>query len=150
MSALDKLSEAAAKIQEVKRQATETAVAILKPALKEFLAENPEIKTIAWSQYTPYFNDGEECIFSVNSPSFSTAKLDTHPDSYDGDEEVVSFEAYSNNKYNEYVSSAAYKACYDLGELLESLSDELKDVFGDHCQVIVNEDGIFVEQYDHD
>lgn len=29
--------------------------------------QNKNIISIYWSQYTPYFNDGEECIFRVNS-----------------------------------------------------------------------------------
>ena len=28
--------------------------------------ENKNIKVIYWTQYTPFFNDGEECIFRVN------------------------------------------------------------------------------------
>ena len=28
--------------------------------------ENKNIKSIYWTQYTPFFNDGEECIFRVN------------------------------------------------------------------------------------
>lgn len=31
----------------------------------ELFANFPEIKRISWVQYTPYFNDGEPCTFSV-------------------------------------------------------------------------------------
>ena len=30
------------------------------------LAAAPEIAALRWRQYTPYFNDGEPCTFSVN------------------------------------------------------------------------------------
>lgn len=31
----------------------------------------PEIKSVYWTQYTPYFNDGDSCQFSVHSTCFS-------------------------------------------------------------------------------
>ena len=32
---------------------------------KTFFSLCPEIKAVGWNQYTPYFNDGEPCEFSV-------------------------------------------------------------------------------------
>ncbi len=32
---------------------------------KEFFAAHPAVKSIAWTQYTPYFNDGDPCTFRV-------------------------------------------------------------------------------------
>lgn len=32
---------------------------------------HPEITGIAWTQYTPYFNDGEPCVFSASDPYFA-------------------------------------------------------------------------------
>lgn len=32
---------------------------------KTFFEQYPEIKAVGWNQYTPYFNDGEPCEFSV-------------------------------------------------------------------------------------
>jgi hypothetical protein len=32
---------------------------------KTFFEQYPEITAVAWNQYTPYFNDGEPCVFSV-------------------------------------------------------------------------------------
>jgi hypothetical protein len=32
---------------------------------KEVFEKYPEIKSFSWNQYTPYFNDGDECLFSV-------------------------------------------------------------------------------------
>jgi hypothetical protein len=39
---------------------------------KSFFEAAPEIKAVVWSQYTPYFNDGEECIFRINDLNFLT------------------------------------------------------------------------------
>lgn len=39
----------------------------LKPIFSGFMEANPAVKAIFWTQYTPYWNDGEECFFSVNN-----------------------------------------------------------------------------------
>lgn len=35
-------------------------------SLYDVFVEHPTIQTISWTQYTPYFNDGEPCEFSVH------------------------------------------------------------------------------------
>jgi len=40
----------------------------LKEALAEFFDKYPEVETVQWTQYAPYFNDGDACVFSVNDP----------------------------------------------------------------------------------
>jgi hypothetical protein len=34
--------------------------------LMQALLDDPTIESFGWTQYTPYFNDGEPCVFSVN------------------------------------------------------------------------------------
>lgn len=43
----------------------------LKEVFKLFWEKNPEVKSISWTQYAPYFNDGDSCEFSVNEVYFS-------------------------------------------------------------------------------
>jgi hypothetical protein len=38
------------------------------------------VKGIAWTQYTPYFNDGEPCEFRVGEPCFSIEGVETAED----------------------------------------------------------------------
>lgn len=38
----------------------------LKGAFADFFKAHPEAKAIVWTQYTPYFNDGDTCTFGVN------------------------------------------------------------------------------------
>jgi hypothetical protein len=39
-------------------------------AIKKLFNAVPELYMMTWNQYMPYFNDGEECTFSVNETSF--------------------------------------------------------------------------------
>jgi len=47
---------------------------------KEFatLSEQIGVKAVSWTQYTPYFNDGDACEFWVNSKSFSFVTLEEY------------------------------------------------------------------------
>jgi hypothetical protein len=39
---------------------------VLNESFIEFFTKNPEFKSVFWTQYTPHFMDGDECVFSVN------------------------------------------------------------------------------------
>ena len=44
----------------------ERAKIALREEFKSFFEKFPEVESVRWSQYTPYFNDGEPCEFGVN------------------------------------------------------------------------------------
>lgn len=120
---------------------------------KEFQAifeRHPELTVIKWTQYTPYFNDGEECVFSVNEFNISNAtdveNVSAWGD-YDGDEEdvfvVSKWNDRAEKKYADVWELEAF-AQSDIGE------DLFRDIFDNHVTVIATRDGIEVEEYDHD
>jgi hypothetical protein len=61
-----KLSEMNDRIDSLRKQYMEEAQAMFTEVTGAFFAANPEVKRIHWLQYTPYFNDGDECVFSVH------------------------------------------------------------------------------------
>ena len=99
-----------------------------KEVFKEFFEQFPEVDKIQWTQYTPYFNDGDACTFGVNKPDFI---LD--------DGNVVS-SWYGDGK--KYVTDSL-RALFGFELLMES-------VFGDHVEVTVTRQGIEIDEYDHD
>lgn len=153
---------------ELKRKFQEQAQEMFKGITKEFFDKNPGIQAIIWTQYTPYFNDGEPCEFRVGDPTFTNSPNgeDVSPwGEYEGeDESVWACEniAYVLNSDREY-----YKAKADLikaaGEInVDSCSafsrilcsSEMEDVFlsmfGDHAKVVATRDGFDVDDYVHD
>lgn len=131
-----------------KKRSMATAVA---PLLREFLNENPEVKGFCWTQYTPYFNDGETCEFSVNEPCFYFTSDETPvgEDHYEF-ELPYSYDSSYAGEFREKCSLALYAKCKDLADTIYKLDDVLEAAFGDHCLVIVTRDGIEVEEYSHD
>lgn len=55
-------------IEEKKEKATSLFKIAFKEALDDVLKTG--ISKIKWRQYTPYFNDGEACVFTVHEPIF--------------------------------------------------------------------------------
>ncbi|MBB3752418.1 hypothetical protein FHT44_004930 [Mycolicibacterium sp. BK634] len=58
--------------------------------ISEFLAKLdslfafPEVEAVRWHQYTPYFNDGEECVFSIREAYVKFFGVDEGGDYEDG------------------------------------------------------------------
>lgn len=125
--------------------------------LRGYFEEDTECKVITWTQYTPYFNDGEECVFRVNDPAFYSSEEALEEYEYDGDLTAPS------SYYDELKLYDSTRKAWRPAEGLEinrgklskiigsdSLADILKLTFGDHVKVTVRPDGITSEEYDHD
>lgn len=72
--ALDEIAqrtgELNSQIAELNKQRREILAGEFKKIFTLFFETFPQVKGITWTQYTPYFNDGEECIFRVGETYF--------------------------------------------------------------------------------
>lgn len=61
--------------------------------ITRFFFEETPVQAAVWTQYTPYFNDGDECVFGVNDPFFILSGFDPEelesPYSYEDDDSYV-------------------------------------------------------------
>jgi len=48
-------------------QTLKDAQNLILQGLQEVFNEEPSLQSISWTQYTPYFNDGDACEFSCNA-----------------------------------------------------------------------------------
>src|SRR6478752_151221 len=68
MSTLETIKQKLAVIAKQKEEMVEALRKDFAPMFKElFDKSNGKIESIGWKQYSPYFNDGEDCIFSVKA-----------------------------------------------------------------------------------
>lgn len=114
----------------------------LKGAFQELFAAEPRLEGIQWTQYTPYFNDGDTCTFSVGE-----AEVLIKSEGDGGSEE------YQYSDY--YLKGEAKKTFQEVKEKVDELfgfldADIMLAVFGDHVQVTANAEGFNVEEYSHD
>jgi hypothetical protein len=52
-------------LQQAKKDYEEKGKKALRTLISKFFELNPEVMYLYWIQYTPYFNDGEECTFRI-------------------------------------------------------------------------------------
>jgi hypothetical protein len=148
----------------LKKQFSEKAQAALKSEFRSFFEKHPEVTAVTWTQYTPYFNDGSECEFSVNDPVFCEG--DARPDCGDEDGDILyrihketeGYDDYSHRPSKPVPASRGKNAadrklqkdCKELSSLIMGLEDQMKDMFGDHVKVIATRNGFDIEEYEHE
>ena len=155
-----------AALQEQIKQLQAEAAEQIKPLLMQFIADNPQVARVQWTQYTPYFNDGDTCEFRLNEPEFFFVSEECDEED-DYEEGTSSFGNAIENGVRGYryqgkfepsqwlpslevCSIETQKACEALAQELSGLEDALQTLFGDHVRVVVTKDGVEVEEYDHD
>lgn len=128
---------------------------------KELFILYPELKSFTWTQYTPYWNDGEECTFEVNTDYMS---FNGYNEDYDkkGPSDWIDIEKNSKSKmWNKdgdwrEVRNPNYNPYYK--EIINSVKQFLKkfedddflSIFDDHVEVTVTADGVKTKKYEHD
>lgn len=156
-----------AQIDAMQKEAAEQ----IKPLLQQFITAYPQVAGVRWTQYTPYFNDGDPCTFRMGGIEFAFAAPAADADPEDEDDQgydelgahwVVRdgqwgyVRTWDNDSFNsmglsvEEMSEETYKACVELERHLNNLKDELEVLFGDHCRVTVTKSGVEVSEYERD
>lgn len=127
MTTLEKIKQEMAAFEEKKNALVEELRKDFPTILKPLFEAHPTFYSIKWHQYTPYFNDGDECTFS---------SMANYADAFDEEGEELD----------------DMTSIEDFQEVLGEISDDFyRDLFGDHAEVTVYRDGtISVDEYDHD
>lgn len=142
--------------RELQKKFQTTAQALFKETTKEFFDKNPNVTGIVWTQYTPYFNDGDTCEFGVNDATFTNA-----PDpenvrwgEYEGDEETAAdgSEIFTWEGWGDVPNGLNKDMCNSFSRMICSseMEDVMKAMFGDHVKVVATREGFDVDDYDHD
>lgn len=151
-------------IADLDKQIEAIGVDAIKPVAMQVFEAIPSATAIGWTQYTPYFNDGDACVFEVNGPDICTKMI-----SVNDDDEVITEDGEELEYLDEYFSGT-FSIAYDKfpnddvrrkalrSELdtafqpIAGIPDEImRRVFGDGVRVIIFRNGIVkVDEYDHD
>ncbi len=132
MSKLDQLNKGYALLRE---EFVAKSQEVFKEVVKELFDKYPKLEKFKWTQYTPYFNDGDECTFGVS--------CDQPALTYEGQE----YESYEYPDDKPEVEQAGE----EISALVYKVEEEvLKDLFGDHVEVSATRKGFETEEYSHD
>lgn len=105
--------------------------------------EHPLVEEWSFTAYTPYFNDGDTCVYQVNC---DYPKLNGEDWSDCGN--LTHWDKNPNPDY----SLEKYKAHEAVTEFLGGLAeDDMAETFGDHVEVTIRKDGtVDIQSYEHD
>ena len=138
-------------------------------ALKEVFDAHPVLAFVQWVQYTPYFNDGDPCTFSVGELEINESDYRRYE--YEGEwknpfaaepaatrEELLGagvsswrVDAYLDKEHSlAYIHAleAAKQAVYDVWHQVDE--DDLLAMFEDHTMICITRDGLTVREHNHD
>jgi hypothetical protein len=90
-AAQQQYKELRAKIAAAKKEMETTAINLFKEMSSAFFEANPEIMGFGWTQYTPYWCDGDVCTFSANT-DYPTVAVMVGGDLYAYDDNAGNFE----------------------------------------------------------
>lgn len=130
---MDTLDEFVSEVEKMNAEMKENGGKALRSTFKKIFERHSDLVMFKWTQYTPYFNDGSECVFRVGELEAEMANGDD-PTSW--------------SKQDQY--KELYKELNALGSSLYKVKDMLKLVFGDHSKITVTPKAIKVEEYEHD
>ena len=125
--------------------------------MKKFFESFPEVERIVWTQYTPYFNDGDPCEFTIGEMFFVPHNIkdedgeEIEPEcmnNYDWDE--YSFSTYNESGDPLKPSEELGDAMSDVESMLYDVEDFLRSSLGEHIEITVTKDGIETTEYEHD
>lgn len=148
MNAMDKYQESKQKMEAARLTMKECAKEAFTDAAKAIFDDNPELMSFSWRQYTPYFNDGDECVFSARTsyPDL-VMKNQVNP----SDNEESEFYSWKANKKDPSEWTPREKAGMAVIAFLGQFDDATyREMFDDHVKVVVSRDGTEVHECEHD
>jgi len=131
------------------KEAREAAKAVVKTLFLEMTAsvfsQFPTLKSFGWTQYTPYFNDGDPCTFrshsSYPSMTFLVDGVEEQLDNNYGEDDT------EDPKTSEELRNSVKEA---LKVFFKDFDEEDLEEFGEGSVVVTRDGKIDVEDYDHD
>lgn len=173
-----KISEANARINELKKQVQKELQAEFSGALTELFDAYPFVKSLSFTAYTPYFNDGDTCEYNAHHDYCQFNGYDEFDVEQGGDgvnvlrlaRETIYVEepnpGYdplnlgwgSHRSKTHWVTkpnpdfNPLYKEAVDaFREALAVVDDDnWMDMVGDHVKVTITRNGIETDEYSHD
>jgi len=114
---------------DLQKQMTKKVCSYLFEQAKPIFDKYPQIETIGWNQWAPYFNDGEACVFSVYTDTI-----------------------YLNNEDADYIEDNIETAdIHDFGSMLENIPTNIMETITEDGRVSIHRDGkITIEYVSHD
>jgi hypothetical protein len=125
--------------------------------LKNFVSSVDEsVHSIKWEQYTPYFNDGDSCEFTIGEirVKFNDGDNDAGEmgDGYLSSYDIGTWDSETRSRIYTKEDKVRYEILDRIGKTFTTIPNDLFLVsYDDHKSIIIYTDGtVDIEDYDHD
>lgn len=142
MTKLQEYKDLQQQVVQLREKKASLAEKVIKEIADNFFFKYPEVEKFMWTQFTPYFNDGDTCTFEVHTEDMyvlTKAALDNRD--------------YSKDEwdYEEFYLEWNSPMRKDLVLPLCNIDNEdYLEIFGDHVKVIIGREGMKVVECEHD
>ena len=154
------LREKQEEIKKLKEEMLEASNKIFTDLTKTIFEDHPKVKSFGWNQFTPYFNDGDTCYFSVNTDYIQINGESVDESDWISETKITNYGTWNREK-REYegrteVPNLDYdpelsKASDEIREFLRNFdNDFFLSQFGDHAEITITAEGVSVDEYEHD
>lgn len=146
----ENMSATEEKLEKLREEMKKTMQKEFNSSIQEIFRLVPRLKSFAWTQYSPYFNDGDECVFRVNQVNALSFIPDYGSYSYEVENDDDFIIADYDSANTESLTVAEKEAIQKVIDFIENSDDLMEDLYGNHVSVILTADGANVDGYDHD
>jgi len=178
-SLLDRIASHREELEKAKSKAIKQGDKFFREAVKSIFKKFPRLESFSWQEYTPHWNDGDECTFSVYFESL-TVNQENNPESLwelqslhellsnkdkekarierelsglkDGDWNIPHLKSQLKDIAERDPADVAekYNMKKTIIDLLEGISTEAYQVMFGEGTVTVRRDGVSVDECEHD
>jgi hypothetical protein len=119
-----------------------------------------KLESFGWNQYTPYFNDGETCVFYANTDYIKINDEWVDNCNWSSEVNIINWGTW-NSETKSYVGRVdepnpdydveLSNACSEIIEFLNNFDNDFYlDKFGDHAEITVTKNKIDISDCDHE
>jgi hypothetical protein len=157
---LEKLKEKRDLIENLKSDLIDFTSDIFEYFYEYIFDKYSKLESFGWTQYTPYFSDGDENIFSANTDyilingewandsKWLNKKNVITWGTWDREEKIYKVRVEEDNPNYDSVLSEANS---EIINFLSNFDDEFYlRKFGNHAEIVVTKNGVDISDYEHD
>lgn len=154
---MTKLAAFRNKMDEVRKEMEATGRAALEEEITAFFQKwgDKGPGAIRWAQYTPSWNDGDACTFSVDYV-YAFSRPDCEVPDVEGTEDIenedegLNLHTYSKD-WKKKTPNYPWVEDFDaLSSEIQSNPELMQICYGDHVRITATADNVEVEDYEHD
>jgi len=157
---LELLKKRRKEIEKIRSEINKTSKEIFDEFCKNIFFKYSKLNSFSWSQYTPYFNDGDVCVFSVYTDYLKINGQPAEESDWFSEKTITDWgkwnpkkKIYENrlSKDNDKFDSELRAANDEIVDFLNLFdNDFFQENYGDHAEITITPNGLNIQEYDHE